>query len=1029
MKSNMPLRSFNLSDWAIQHQQFMIFLMLMIMLAGGWAYQHLSRDEDPSFTIKTAVVSARWSGANNQDMVNLVTNRLEQKIQDLPDLDDVQSYTRSGQTTIFVNLRDDTPPNQVPLLWNKLRHQMDDVRVNLPQDVQGPMVNDEFDDTFGTIYGFVADRGFSNIQLQDKLDQIKQRLQSIPNMGKISVLGVQDSQIVLRFSPQKIASLGLDLENVVKAIQAQNSVVPIAPLRTRQDQMELQVSGAFKNEDDLKHLVLHIGSQFIALTDIANIAVERQSPPQPEFHVNGQPAMGLAIAMAKGGNILKFGEDVNQAMQQIQQQLPVGMDMVKVADQSQIVHSAVGEFLQVLLEALMIVIAVSFLSLGLRPGFVVAVAIPLVLALTFLGMYLTGIGLQRISLGALIIALGLLVDDAMITVETMVSELEKGQTLRIAATTAFKTTAFPMLTGTLVMICGFIPVGFAASSAGEYCYSMFVVILIALLSSWLVAILFSPLCGTWMMRKVQFSASSHQHNNWFYKSYAHILASALKHKMRAVLLSLALLIFALLGVTQLKGEFFPTSDRSELLVSLTLAQNATQQATKEQVQRLEHLLQGRTEIDHYSSYIGSGAVRFYLPMDVLLDNENIAQLVIVAKDFESRQKLQQWLQKTISQQFPQLITRISPLELGPPVGWPIKYRVTGENMNTVRAIASELAGQLSRQPESREVNMTSGEPQRQIHININQIQARAAGLSTEQITSQLATIFSGQLVTQLRQGTHLIDVVLKADAQSEQQPEILKQLKLTNATGEKIPLQQVAQIEWGMDDPIIWRRQRLPFIMVQSDIATNLNAETVSKKFANQVEKLRAHLPAGYSIEEKGSVAESEKGNASVFAILPITIVLMLILLFIQLQQFSKVIQAVVITPFGLIGVVMAMLPTATPMGFVALLGIIALSGMIIRNAVILISEIDRHLQQGVVLEQAIKMAALHRCRPILLTACAAILGMIPISRQVFWGPMAYAMIGGLVAATIFTLTLLPVLISIMNDFEKRFKRYLRLKR
>jgi len=1023
MKRSNQFRSFNLSEWALQHQQLMIFLMLIILLAGGWAYQNLSRDEDPSFTIKTAVVSARWPGADNQDMVNLVTNRLEQKVQDLPYLDDVQSYTRSGQTTIFVNLRDDTPPDQVSLLWNKLRHQMDDVRISLPQDVQGPVVNDEFDDTFGNIYGFVADRGFSNIEIQDKVDQIRQHLKSIPDMGKINLLGAQDPQIVISFLPNKIASLGVELDSVIKAIQEQNNVISIDPLRTHQDQVELRVSGAFQNKNDVKKIVLHIGQQFIPLTDLANVDVEVKSPPQPEFHVNGQPAIGLAIAMAKGGNILQFGENLNKEMQRIQQQLPVGIDVIKVADQSLIVHDAVGEFLQVLFEALMIVIAVSFLSLGLRPGLVVTLAIPLVLAFTFLGMYIAGIGLQRISLGALIIALGLLVDDAMITVETIVFELEKGRTLHTAATTAFKTTAFPMLTGTLVMICGFIPVGFAASSAGEYCYSLFVVILIALLSSWLVAILFSPLCGTWLMKRVKLSSSTHEHKHWLHSFYESILDYVLKYRIRTLVISLVFFFFSVWGATQLKGEFFPTSDRPELLVSLTLPQNATQQATAQQVLRLEKMLQHHSDIDHYSSYIGSGAVRFYLPMDLLLDNENIAQIVIVAKDQDSRQKLQRWLQKVISKQFPQLITRISPLELGPPVGWPIKYRVTGTDMKKVRTIATELASRLSQQPESREVNMTSGEPQRRIHVNINQTQARATGLSTARITSQLAMIFSGQVITQVRQGTHLINVVVKADALSRQQPEMLRQLKLTNERGEKIPIEQVAQIEWGIEDPIIWRRQRLPFITVQSDIAGNINVEEVSKKFAHEVDKIRTELPLGYSIEEKGSLSESDKGNASVFAVLPITVVLMLILLMIQLQSFSKLLQAVLIAPFGLIGVVLAMWPTRTPMGFVALLGIIALSGMIIRNAVILIMEVERHIQQGYILGEAIKISALNRYRPILLTACAAILGMIPISRQVFWGPMAYAMIGGLIAATLLTLTLLPVMMILIQEIQQKLKR------
>lgn len=1014
MQNQPSAQRFNLSDWALKHQQLIVFFMLVLVVAGILSYQHLPRDEDPAFTIKTAVVSARWSGANAHDMVNLVTNQLEQKVQDLPYLNDVQSYTRAGETTLFVNLRDDTPPTEVPKLWQKLRNDMSDEQADLPSGVQGPVVNDQFDNTYGTIYGFVADRGFSNLQLQDKVDHIRRELKNIPDIGKMSLLGVQDPQVVILFSPQKLATLGLDLTSVTTAIQAQNNIIPIGKLRTVQEKIALDVSGAYQNPQDVQRMVLHIGQQFIPLSDIATVSIEATSPPQPMFRVNGKPAIGLAISMAKGGNILQFGQALSQKMQRIQQQLPIGIEVIKVADQAAIVHDAVNEFLRVLLEALVIVIAVSFLSLGMRAGFVVAMAIPLVLACTFIGMQFAGIGLQRISLGALIIALGLLVDDAMITVETMVSELEAGRSRYVAATTAFKTTAFPMLTGTLVMIAGFIPVGFAASSAGEYCYSLFIVIVLALISSWIVAIMFSPLCGIWLLKQ----QPPHQPTkpNRFLQIYPTVLNFVLKHRIKTLLGACCLLAASLWATTLLEGEFFPASDRPELFVSIALPQNATQQATAQQISRIEQLLKANPDVDHFSSYIGSGAVRFYLPMDVLLDNENIGQLVVVAKNLQAREHLQTWLNQHMAAQFPNLVTRISPLELGPPIGWPIKYRINGPDQDQVRKIANQVASMLSQQPQTREVNLTAGEPERRIHVEVNQTQARASGLSSEQITSQIATIFSGQTISQIRDGTHLIDIVLKGDAVSRQRPETLNQLMLSNATGQKVPLQQVATLSWGVDDPILWRRQRLPFITVQTDIAPQLRAETVSEQLAPKIQAIRAQLPAGYSIDEEGSVAESQKGNTSVYAVLPVTLLIMLILLMIQLQDFLKVFQAIIIAPFGLIGIVAAMLPTHTPMGFVALLGIIALSGMIIRNAVILITEVSRHAQQNMRYPEAIKTAALHRFRPILLTACAAILGMLPISQQVFWGPMAYAIIGGLIAATLLTLTLLPVVMSLSHD-------------
>lgn len=1014
------IQRFNLSAWALKHQQFIVFLMLVIVVMGILSYQKLPRDEDPAFTIKTAVVSARWSGANAQDMVNLVTDRLEQKIQDLPYLDDVQSYTRPGETTVFVNLRDDTPPKEVPKLWQKLRNDMSDQQSDLPDGVQGPLVDDQFDSTYGTIYGFVADAGFSNLQLQDKVNHIRRALKEIPDIGKISLLGVQDPQVTIAISPQKLASLDLNLNSVIQAIQAQNRITPIDSLRTPNEKMSIRISGAYQDVQDIQNIHLHIGQKFIALKDIASIAVEPSLPAQPMFRVNGKPAIGLAIAMAKGGNILAFGHALSNKMQQIQQQFPVGIDVIKVADQAAIVHDAVNEFLHVLVEALMIVIAVSFLSLGLRAGFVVAMAIPLVLALTFMGMQSFGIGLQRISLGALILALGLLVDDAMITVETMVSELEAGTSLFTAATTAFKTTAFPMLTGTLVMVSGFIPVGFAASSAGEYCYSLFIVILLALISSWLVAILFSPLSGVWLLKPQ--AAHATQKPNRFTQIYKTLLDRILKHRVKFILTACLLLLISLWAMTFLEGEFFPASDRPELLINLNLPQNATQQATQQQVSRIEQLLKENSDVDHFSSYIGSGAIRFYLPMDVLLDHENMAQLVVVAKNLKAREHLQIWLDQQLNHQFPNIITRVSPLELGPPVGWPIQYRVSGPDQNQVRTIATQVASMLSQQPQIRDVNLTAGEPERSIQIEVNQTQAQASGLSSEQITSQVAMIFAGQTISQIRNGTHLINVVLKGDAVSRQNPDILKQLIITNTAGQKIPLQQVASLHWGVDDPILWRRQRLPFITVQSDVQAGLHAENVAEQLSSQIQAIQAKLPVGYHIDEDGSIAESNKGNLSVYAVLPITLLVMLILLMIQLQSFLKVFQAIMIAPFGFIGIVAAMLITHSAMGFVALLGIIALSGMIIRNAVILITAVDRNLQQNMTYIAAIQQAAMHRFRPILLTAAAAILGLLPISQQIFWGPMACAMIGGLITATLFTLTLLPAVMSLTHDIKTYFR-------
>lgn len=1006
----------NLSGWALAHQQLVIFFMLLIMAAGVLSYEHLSRNEDPAFTIKTAVISAQWPGADVNTTVQLLTDVLEQKVQEIPSLDAVESETRAGRTVIYVNLRDDTPPSQVAGIWYQLRKKMQDVTPSLPQGVVGPAVNDEFDDTFGTIYGFTAD-GFSDRELRDRVDAVRRSLASLPDIGKTRLLGVQEQQVVIAFSPRRLNGMGLDLQQVSDAIKAQNDVVPAGSLRTDRENIALRVSGTLTSVESLQAITLHIGDRFIPLTDLATLSLQPADPPTPTFRVNGVPAIGLAISMAASGNMLDFGKQLNQRMQTLADQLPHGITVTRVADQSSVVRSAVSGFVRILGEAVVIVLAVSFVSLGLRAGLVVAAAIPLVLAMTFTGMLLAGIGLQRISLGALIIALGLLVDDAMITVETMVARLEAGDSRWQAATYAFKTTAFPMLTGTLVMIAGFIPVGFAASSAGEYCYSLFVVITLALLCSWVVAVIFSPLTGCWLLSAT--AIRTHQ-PGWLMRGYHRLLARILRHRLMTIGAALATLLVSLYATSFMQGEFFPASDRPELLVSLTLPASAAQAETTRRTVRLEQMLRDDRDVANFTSYVGSGAIRFYLPMDVLPDNENIAQLVVVAKDLAARDRLRSRLEQELAADFSDITTRVSPLELGPPVGWPLKYRITGPDNARVRQAASQLAARLARSPLTRDVNLTAGEPERVMTLAVDQTAARAAGLSSDTIAQALNTLLSGSVVTTLRDRNRLIDVVLRSNDAERQDTDTLAGLMITNASGKKIPLRQVATLNWGVDDPVIWRRQRLAAITVQTDIAPGLRAEQVSQQLAPALASLRATLPTGYRIEEGGVVAESDKGNGSVFALLPITLCAMLLLLMIQLQRFSGMLLALSMAPFGLPGIVLAMLPAGTPLGFVALLGIIALAGIIIRNAVIMISEVDANRRAGLPVSDAIREAAHHRARPIVLTACAAILGMIPIAHQVFWGPMALAIIGGLISATLVTLTVLPAALSLLLQRSTR---------
>ena len=1007
--------SFNLSAWTLKRPSLMIFLMLATLIAGALSYTRLSRNEDPPFTIKTMVVSAQWPGASTSDTVNLLTEKLERKLSETPHLDFTQSYTRPGQAVIFVNLRDDTPPASVPDIWYQVRKKIGDMQPTLPQGVLGPFLNDEFGETFGSIYAFEAD-GFSKRELRDRIDQVRAEILTLPDIGKVTMLGVEEEQVVIAFSSRKMAALGIDPSAAMEAIRAQNAVVPGGLIRSGSEIVSVRVSGAFASEKSLEELTFRVDGRFVRLVDIATISRQVADPPAAAVRVNGQPVIALAISMAEGGNLLAFGDRLKARMAEIAGKLPHGIEMTQVADQSTVVSDAVFGFMKVLIEAILIVLAVSFVSLGTRAGLVITASIPLVLALTFLGMEWTGIGLQRISLGALIIALGLLVDDAMITVETMVSSLEQGKPLDEAASIAYETTAFPMLTGTLVMIAGFIPVGFAASSAGEYTFSLFMVVLISLVASWIVAVLFSPILGTWLLPE---KMAHHGHGEGrVMRIYRSVLEGALARRWLTLAVSLGVLVLAGFGATRLEQQFFPSSDRPELLISLTLPQNASREATETRARRLEALLKADPDVKQFTTYVGSGSVRFYLPMDLLLDNDNVSETVVLTKGVAERDAVRARIEASFAREFADITTRVSPLEVGPPVGWPLKFRVTGPDYAKVREIAGKVAAVVDANGSTRDVNLTAGEPQRQIVAEINQVEARALGISSEMVASAIAATISGSRVTTLRDKDRLVDVVVRGVEAERRSIETIGDLALRTAEGRSVPLRQIAKLSYGMEEPVVWRRQGRSMVIVQADVAKGVQAATVSEALTADLDTLRRDLPLGYSVTAGGMTEEANKGNASVFAVVPAMIFTIMALLMIQLQSFSRMALAMVMAPFGLIGVVGAMLPTGTPMGFVAQLGVIALAGMIIRNAVILIEEVDVNVAAGLAPRQAVIAAAMHRARPIVLTACAAILGMIPIAVQIFWGPMAYAIIGGLAAATVLTLVLLPCLLKWLLEYE-----------
>jgi len=1001
------MKGFNLSDWALKHRSLVAYLMMMIVVAGVGSYFGLGRDEDPVFTIKTMVVQAAWPGATVEDTLTQVTDRLERKLQETPNLDYLRSYTTAGKSTIFVCLKDSTAPRDVPDIWYQVRKKVGDIRNTLPQGIVGPGFNDEFGDTYGIIYGFTAD-GFTHRELKDYVEDVRNRLLQLPDISKIDILGAQDERVYVEFSSKQLAGLGIDRSALISALEAQNAVTPAGVVQTGGEQILLRVSGDFRSEADILAVNFVANGRIIRLGDIARVTRGPADPAQPMFRANGHDAIGLAIAMRKGGNVLDLGHNVETAMTQITADLPVGIEAKLIADQPVTVKHAVDDFMEALWEAVAIVLGVSLVSLGLRAGAVVALSIPLVLAVVFLAMHIIGIDLQRISLGALIIALGLLVDDAMITVETMITRLERGDDKEHAATFAYSSTAFPMLSGTLVTVAGFVPIGFARSGAGEYTFSIFAVVAIALLASWVVAVLFAPLLGVWILKKPKVAHS--EAPGPIMRAFRRILVLAMRAHWITVVLTVALFGAALFGTRFVPQQFFPASDRPELLVNLQLPQNASIYATRDVSARLDELLKQDQDVDHWSTYVGEGAVRFYLPLDVQLPNDAFAQAVVVTKGLEQRERVKARLEQALATQFPNVTGRVSPLELGPPVGWPLQYRVHGPQEEEVRKIAFKVAQIMGAGGTVQNVNYNWMEPGRTVRVRVDQDQARLLGLSSEQIAQAVDTVVSGVTATQMRSGIYLVDVLVRASDDERSSLSTIRTLQVPLPNGRTVPLSQIAAVEYGQEYPIEWRRDRTPTLTVRADVAAGTQPATVVEALTPQIAALNATLPAGYHVDLGGSVEESAKAQASVAAVLPLMLVLTLTVLMTQLQSFNRLFLVLSVAPLGLIGVVGALLLSDKPLGFVALLGVLALTGMIARNSVILIDQIETEKAHGRHPWDAVIAATTHRFRPILLTAAAAILGMIPIAPTIFWGPMAYAIMGGLAVATLLTLVFLPAL-------------------
>jgi len=1002
------MNQFNASAWALEHKSFVGFLMVLLAVAGLLSFDHLGRDEDPPFTIKVMVVRAVWPGATAEDTAREVTDRLEKALQSLQWIDYISSYTKPGEATLMVNLKDQTPPSAVPDQWYQVRKKIADIRQTLPQGTQGPFFNDEFGDVYAVIYGFTTD-GFTYRDLRDRVESVRSELLRVPNVGKVDLIGVQNEVVYVDFSTRELAGRGINTDQLAESLRAQNAVSASGILETSRDRVAVRVSGQLKTIENIEQLSISVHGRLVPLRDLAKVTRNYEDPPTSLFRYNGEPAIGLAVGMVKGGNILEVGKDIEATMHRVERDFPVGIDPHRVANQPEVVQESVGHFTRALTEAVVIVLLVSFASLGLRAGVVVAVCIPLVLAITFVAMRIEGISLQRISLGALVIALGLLVDDAMIAVEMMIRKLEEGFDRFRAATFAYTSTAFPMLTGTLVTVAGFLPVGFAKSGAGEYCFTLFAVVAIALLVSWLVAIVFIPYLGDLLLKERPAQEAPHQESRMT-ALFRKQLVWALRRRRWVVAGTAALFFVSLAAFTLVEQQFFPAADRAELLVSLTLPHNGSIAGTQDEVARLEKVLLDDPGIESHSFYVGAGAVRFYLPLDVQLENANYAQAVVVTKSYDVRDSVRDRLQKVLDEQFPAVLSRVEPLQLGPPVDWPIQYRVGGSAIGMVRALADQVSTALRSNANTRTINFNWYDMGRSVLVTVDQEKARLVGMTSEQVAKSLNDVLSGRTVTQLRDDIYLVDVRGRAVDLDRKDLGALRDLQIRLPNGNSVPLAQIASFSYGLEEPVVWRRDRLPTITVQADIVPGIQAATVNQQLADAMDKIRASMPPGYRLEDGGAVEQSAKGQRSVLAVIPVMFILMLLILMVQLQSAQKLAIVMLTAPLGLIGVTLALLLSHKPFGFVSMLGVFALTGMIIRNSVVLIAQIQANENEKMDRWHAIVDAVVHRLRPILLTAAAAILGLIPIAGEVFWGPMAYAMMGGLLVATVLTLFFLPAL-------------------
>jgi multidrug efflux pump subunit AcrB len=1040
MNTQVPKEKFNLSKWALDHAAFTRYLMVVLMLLGLAAYFQLGQDEDPPFTFRAMVVRTYWPGATAQQVAEQVTDKLERTLQEVPYADKIRSYSKPGESQIIFQIKDSSKAAEVANVWYSVRKKIGDMRGTLPGNIQGPFFNDEFGDVFGVIYALESD-GFNYAELKTFADDVRQNLLRVPDVAKVELFGAQDEKLFIEISQKRLAQLGLDMNQVLAQLGQQNAVESAGTMQTPMDVLQVRVGGQFNSIDELKAMPIRgagfgqgnsAGSSQLKLGDIAEIKRGYMDPPSIKVRHQGREVIALGVSMAKGGDIIALGKSLSAALVGIEKTLPAGVKLVQLQDQPKSVAKSVNEFVSVLIEAVVIVLAVSFIALGfhrrpgihplykrwyidMRPGLVVGITIPLVLAVTFLAMNYFGIGLHKISLGSLIIALGLLVDDAIIAVEMMVRKMEEGYDKVRAATFAYEVTAMPMLTGTLITAAGFLPIGMARSTVGEYTYAIFAVTVIALVLSWLVSVYFVPYLGTLLLKAKPVAAEHHEHfDTPFYNTFRRAVTWCVSH--RWITIGATVLTFALgiVGMGQVQQQFFPDSSRPEVLVDIWFPEGTSFAANQAVTQRLEARLLTEAGVDTVSTWIGSGVPRFYLPLDQVFPQSNVSQFIVVPKDLKVRESLRVKLPAMLATEFPEVRGRVKLLPNGPPVPFPVSFRVVGPDPLVLRERADEVKALMRASPNTRGVNDNWNESVKVLRLEVDQSKARALGVSSQSIAQASRTLLAGSNVGQFREGDKLIDIVLRQPLDERNAITDIGNAYLPTASGRSIPLTQIAKPTFTWEPGVMWRENRDYAITAQSDIVEGLQGATVTQELLPSLKKLEALWQAagktGYRIEVAGAVEESSKGSSSIAAGVPIMLFITFTLLMLQLHSFSRAMLVFLTGPMGIAGVAGALLLLNRPFGFVALLGVIALMGMIQRNSVILIDQIEQDRASGVPAWDAIIESTVRRARPIVLTAAAAVLAMIPLSRSVFWGPMAVAIMGGLIVATVLTLLALPAM-------------------